>query len=181
MKKIMRIGFLFTVLFTFTYSQEKPKSILPGPDRAEGDGPFDRLVIRGATVIDGSGGPPRGPVDIVIEGNRIASIRGVGYPGVAINEERRPEKGDYEIDAHGSYVLPGFIDLHTHAGSVQKAPETEYVYKLWLAHGVTTVRGVGLSSMEFSLSEKERSAKNEITAPRIWAYQRAGQGKDWKG
>ena len=71
MKKIMRIGFLFTVLFTFTYSQEKPKSILPGPDRAEGDGPFDRLVIRGATVIDGSGGPPRGPVDIVIEGNRI--------------------------------------------------------------------------------------------------------------
>jgi len=77
MKKIMRITVLFTVLFTFTYSQEKPKSILPGPDRAEGDGPFDRLVIRGATMIDGSGGPPRGPVDIVIEGNRIASIRGV--------------------------------------------------------------------------------------------------------
>ncbi|GIT74892.1 MAG: hypothetical protein Ct9H300mP29_8860 [Candidatus Neomarinimicrobiota bacterium] len=47
---------------------------------------------------------------------KIASIRGVGYPGVAINEERRPEKGDYEIDAHGSYVMPGFVDMHVHAG-----------------------------------------------------------------
>ena len=77
--------------------------------------------------------------------------------------------------------MPGFADMHVHAGSVQKAPETEYVYKLWLAHGVTTVRGVGLGSLEFTLSEKKRSANNEITAPRIWAYQRPGQGKDWKG
>ena len=46
---------------------------------------------------------------------------------------------------------------------------------------MTSVRGVGLGPLEFTLSEKERSAKNEITAPRIWAYQRAGQGKDWKG
>ena len=77
--------------------------------------------------------------------------------------------------------MPGFVDLHTHAGSPQKAPETDYVYKLWLAHGVTTVRGVGLGPLEFSLTEKERSARNEITAPRIWAYQRPGQGNDWKG
>ena len=181
MKKIMRITVLFTVLFTLVIAQSNRDGIAPGPDRAEGDGPYDRLVIRGATVIDGAGGPPRGPVDIVIEGNRIASIRGVGYPGVAINEERRPEKGDYEIDAHGSYVMPGFVDMHVHAGDVNKAPDTEYVYKLWLAHGVTSVRGVGLGSLEFTLSEKERSAKNEITAPRIWAYQRAGGGKDWKG
>ena len=152
MKKIMRITVLFTVLFTLVIAQSNRDGIAPGPDRAEGDGPYDRLVIRGATVIDGAGGPPRGPVDIVIEGNQIASIRGVGYPGVAINEERRPEKGDYEIDAHGSYVMPGFVDMHVHAGSVQKAPETEYVYKLWLAHGVTSVRGVGLGSLEFTLS-----------------------------
>ena len=44
------------------------------PDRpaGEGEGPFDRLLIRGATVIEGSGAPPAGPVDIVVEGNRIA-------------------------------------------------------------------------------------------------------------
>ena len=168
-------------VFSLVIAQTDRKGITPGSDRAEGEGPFDRLIIRGATVIDGAGGPPRGPVDIVIENNKIASISGIGYPGVPINEKRRPKEGDYEIDAHGSYVLPGFNDMHVHAGSVQKAPDTDYVYKLWLAHGVTTVRGVNLGSMEFSLSEKERSAKNEITAPRIWAYQRPGQGKDWKG
>ena len=32
-----------------------------GPD--EGGGPYQRLIIRGVTVIDGTGGPPRGPMD----------------------------------------------------------------------------------------------------------------------
>ena len=151
---------------------------IPAPDRAEGDGPFDRLVIRGAIVIDGTGGPPRGPVDIVIEGNRIALIRGVGVPGVTIDEDRRPEAGTREIDAHGMYVLPGFVDLHLHTGGVPKAPEAEYVYKLWLAHGITAGRGVEYGPVEFSMSEKERSANNEITAPRMFVYQRPGQGWD---
>ena len=183
MKRVKQFFILLSSSFTLLIAQGDgfPKGLVPGPDRAEGDGPYSRLVIRGATVIDGAGGPPRGPVDIVIEGNTITSVRSVGYPGVPINEKRRPEAGDHEIDAHGSFVLPGFNDMHVHLGSVVKAPEAEYVYKLWLAHGVTTVRGVGLSNMEFSLSEKARSAKNEITAPRIWAYQRPGQGEDWEG
>ena len=52
-------------------AQTNRKGIAPGPDRAEGEGPFNRLIIRGATVIDGAGAPPRGPVDIVIEKNTI--------------------------------------------------------------------------------------------------------------
>jgi imidazolonepropionase-like amidohydrolase len=148
-----------------------------GPD--EGQGPFDRLVIRGVTVIDGAGGMPRGPADIVIEDNRIADIQGVGVPGVPIDEDDRPEAGDFEIDAEGMYVLPGFVDLHAHTGGSGKAPEAEYVYKLWLAHGVTTARGVPFGSMEFSLSEQARSAANEIVAPRMVVYQRPGNGEDW--
>ena len=69
--------------------------------------------------------------------------------------------------------LPGFIDMHAHLGSRQKAPDAEYVYKLWMGHGVTTVRGVPLyGNNEWVLSEKERSANNEIVAPRIFNYQR---------
>jgi hypothetical protein len=75
-------------------------------------------------------------------------------------------------------VLPGFIDLHVHAGEPPKNPEAEYPYKLWLAHGVTTVRGVPLSDFAFTASEKERSARNEIVAPRIFHYPRPGQGWD---
>ena len=53
----------------------------PVPDiqPGEAEGPFDRLLIRGATVIEGSGAPPAGPVDILVEGNRIAAL----YPGGA--------------------------------------------------------------------------------------------------
>jgi cytosine/adenosine deaminase-related metal-dependent hydrolase len=152
----------------------------PGPERGsdEGEGPFERLIIRGATVIDGAGAPPTGPVDIVIEGNRIAEVETVGYPGVPIDEERRPTGATREIDAHGHYVLPGFIDLHTHAGGPPKNPDAEYAYKLWLAHGITTVRGVGLGPVDWTLSERARSERNEIVAPRIVAYHGPGSGWD---
>ena len=180
MRYIYKSTFLIFIISNLL-SQTDKKSLVPGSNRSDGEGPYKRMVIRGATLINGTGSPPIGPVDIVIQDNRITDVRSVGYPGVPINENRRPKKGDYEINAIGQYVMPGFVDLHAHAGSPQKAPETDYVYKLWLAHGVTTVRGVGLGPLEFSLTEKERSAKNEITAPRIWAYQRPGQGKDWKG
>ena len=75
-------------------------------------------------------------------------------------EGRPPLNAAHEIDARGMYVMPGFVDAHAHGGSPQKAPDLEYVYKLWLAHGVTTVRGVGLAPMDVSLSEQRRSAAN---------------------
>ncbi len=157
--------------------------IVGAPDRRpdEGEGPFDRLIIRGAILIDGTGAPPRGPVDIVIEGNRIEEIRGVGVPNVPIGDAGRPQGATREIDAHGSYVLPGFVNLHAHAGGTPKAPEAEYTYKLWMAHGITSVRGVALGPMEWSLNERARSARNEIVAPRIVSYHRPGNGEGWGG
>ena len=153
------------------------------PDRRanEGEGPFERLIIRGATLIDGSGAPARGPVDIVVEGNRIIEVRNVGVPHVPIDESSRPTGATREIDALGSYVLPGFVNNHVHVGDVPKAPEAEYPYKLWMAHGITTVRGVPAGPLNWTLREKERSAKNEIVAPRIYAYQVPGDGEDWDG
>ena len=160
------------------FAQERGDDLKPAPNRRsdEGKGPFKTLVIRGGMLIDGTGGPPRGPVDIVIEGNRIARVRGAGTPGLPLAANREPKNADFEIDATGQYILPGFVDAHVHAGAKPKNDEAEYAYKLWLAHGVTTVRGVPLSDQEFSSSEKNRSARNEIVAPRIFNYQRPGQG-----
>ena len=147
------------------------------PARREGDGPFTRLIIRGATLIDGTGGPPRGPVDIVIEGNKIVDIAGAGTPGLPMNDStRRPRGAVREIQAAGMYVIPGLVDLHVHQGTKQKAPDSEYYNKLWLAHGITAVRGVPFASFDYSMKEKARSAKNEITAPRYIVYQRPGSG-----
>ena len=157
-------------------------SIRPASARRadEGKGPFKTLVIRGAMLIDGTGAPPRGPVDIVVEGNTIASVRSAGTPGLPLRANRGPQ-AEHDVDATGMYVLPGFVDLHVHAGGAPKNIEAEYAYKLWLAHGVTTVRGVSLAGNAFSVSEKARSAKNEIAAPRIFNYQRPGSGWDRGG
>jgi len=155
------------------------------PDRpaGEGEGPYDTLLIKGATMIDGTGAPPEGPVSILVEGNRIARIlRG----GADIPADR-------VIDASGMYILPGFVDTHGHNGDPSKAPQPSYGFKLWLTHGVTSVRGVGFGfgPDDPSLDQKRRSAANTITAPRLFAYTAPGdvwpngavgtpqQGREW--
>jgi imidazolonepropionase-like amidohydrolase len=145
------------------------------PDRAagEGRGPFPTLTIRNVMIIDGTGAPPYGPMNVVVEGNRIARITGAGTPGLP-QRQGGPTAADNVVDGTGMYLLPGFVDLHVHAGGPPKNAEAEYAYKLWLAHGVTTVRGVSLSGSDFSVNEKARSAANQIVAPRIYNYQRPG-------
>lgn len=174
------LAFLFfQVLLPAANAQNR--SITPAPDRAEGDGPYAQLIIRGAIMINGTGAPPVGPVDIVIEQNRIKSIQVVGYPGVEISADRRPQlkEGGKEIDAAGMYVLPGFIDMHGHIGGVSQGTPAEYVFKLWMAHGITTIREPSSGNgLEWTLQHKQKSLKNEITAPRILAYTAFGMGQE---
>lgn len=130
-------------------------------------------------MIDGTGSPPIGPVDIVVEKNKIARIANVGFPGVEINPDRRSQlkPGGKEIDAHGKYLLPGFIDMHGHIGGGAQGANAEYVFKLWMGHGVTTIREPGSGNgLDWVLEAKEKSNKNQITAPRIMAYNVFGRG-----
>ena len=157
------------------YGQDKVKK---APEIKEGQGPYNQLIIRGVMLIDGTGAPPVGPADIVIKQNRIVSIKTVGYPGVAIDDSRRPklEDGGQELDCEGMYLMPGFIDMHGHIGGNQ-APIAEYVFKLWMAHGITTIREpLSGNGLDWTIDQKNKSAQNLITAPRIFAYTVFGQG-----
>jgi hypothetical protein len=143
-----------------------------------GEGPFEQLIIRGVTLINGDGSPPRGPVDIVVENNTIVRIEVVGYPGVEIKESSRPKlkKGGTELDANGMYLLPGFIDMHGHIGGAAQGASPEYVFKLWMAHGVTSVRQPSGRGVKEINDLKRKSNNNEIVAPRIFGYTGFGQG-----
>jgi hypothetical protein len=174
---LKKIAFTFIAIALF--SATAMTQIMPAPDRAEGDGPYDRLIIRGVTMIDGTGAPPIGPVDIVVEKNKIARIQIVGYPGLPINESKRPQvdANTKVLDLEGHYLLPGFIDMHGHIGGTGQGTPAEYVFKLWMAHGVTTVRDPSSGNgLNWVLDQKKKSQANQITAPRILAYTSFGQG-----
>lgn len=134
-------------------------------------GPYKKLVIRGAMVLPGHGGPPVGPYDIVIQGNMITDM----IPFDPVTAEHRGaterETGDRIIDATGKYVMPGMIDLHMH---IRTEPlPLEYIYYLKLAHGVTTMVPGSDRGIDSGLSESNKSKANSILAPRlfpIWGW-----------
>ncbi len=149
------------------------------PEIKEGDGPYPQLIIRGITLINGNGAPPRGPMDIVVENNIITKISVVGYPGVDINPDRRPklQPGGKELDCSGMYLLPGFVDMHGHIGGRSQGADAEYVFKLWMGHGITTIRDPSCGNgLDWVLEHKKKSDAGTITAPRIQAYTVFGQG-----
>lgn len=166
---------IFTLfLFTSSFSQ-----IPKAPLEKEGEGPFTQLILRGGILINGTGTPAYGPVDIVIENNRIISITTLGFPGAKIDSARRPKlkNGGKELDVEGKYVLPGLIDMHGHIGGQEQGTPAEYVFKLWMAHGITTIRDPACGNgLDWVLEEKKLSSENKITAPRIFAYTVFGQG-----
>ena len=82
------------------------------------------LIIRGGTLVDGTGGTPF-EADIALAGGRIAAIgRGLNVP-----------RETPEIDARGRLVTPGFVDIHTHYDA--QATWTSRILSSSL-HGVTT-------------------------------------------
>ncbi len=129
---------------------------------------YERLVIRNVTLIDGKGTPPVGPMDIILEGNRIQSIRG------AARSENAYQKEEHVLDGTGMYVLPGLINIHAHLHDSRAGQPLpfEYSYKLWLACGITTVRDVG-SNFKKTNDERRKSQEGLIAAPRIFLYMMA--------
>ncbi len=126
---------------------------------------YARLLIRNVIVVDGTGRPPFGPTNVVVEKDRIASIG--------------PARGEFDaiLEGENRYLLPGFINLHGHLQDNRAGIPMPFEYQLdlWLACGITTVRDVG-SDPTKALRLREQSASGEIRAPRLFLYMTAGGG-----
>jgi imidazolonepropionase-like amidohydrolase len=145
-------------------------SALPAQSRGVEHGQrYDRLVIRNVVVIDGKGTPARGPLDIVVEGNKIAAVRGANTRPDAYKNEK------HVLDGTGMYLLPGLINSHVHIQDERAGvPQPfEYEYKVWLSCGITTVRDVGSETAK-TLVERRKSQEGSIVAPRLYIYMVAG-------
>ena len=82
------------------------------------------LVIRGGTVVDGTGAPAR-RADVAVDGDRITAVGEVDAGGAA-----------RVIDAEGRLVTPGFVDLHSHLDA-QVGWDPAMTSSCW--HGITSV------------------------------------------
>lgn len=117
------------------------------------------IVLRNAHVVDVALGTTSAPIDILIEGQRIITIRDA--IGNAI--------GDQDRDCSGKYLIPGLFDCHTHIAFLTTPEENNLATALreFVDRGVLYVRDVGgpidvLNDMHRRISEKK------LNGPRIF-------------
>jgi hypothetical protein len=108
------------------------------------------LVLKGATVIDGSGKAPVQDAVIVIEDGKIKSVGGksTSYPSDAT-----------VLDLSGKFVIPGLIDMHVHY--------RPWLGELFLNYGVTSIAVP--ANPDYEEADREASYKPEARSPRIFS------------
>lgn len=111
-----------------------------------------QTVLRGATVITGTGDAPIPQGVIVIAGERIAAVGGPGTKYAADAEV---------IDLSGKYIIPGLVESHAHY--------QEWMGEVMLNYGVTTALAVGGDFPKLKVA----SQKSNYRSPRI--YDTAGR------
>ncbi len=102
-------------------------------------------VIRGGTIVDGSG-KPGFTGDVALEAGRIAHVGGKAGPGKR------------EIDANGLLVTPGWVDVHTHYDG-QATWDSELAPSSW--HGVTTVL-MGNCGVGFAPARRNKTDHSDL-------------------
>jgi imidazolonepropionase-like amidohydrolase len=129
----------------------------------------ERFAVRAAHMLDGHAAAARGPVWVVVAGDRIESVESSAPAGLDV------------VDLGDATLLPGLIDLHTHLGGRVGVPRTERLFqstparnavaavgnaRATLMAGFTTCRDVGSSGL-VDVALRDAIDAGEIPGPRL--------------
>ena len=119
------------------------------------------LLVRGGTLIDGTGGVPIANARILITDGRIARVWSgdTGAPALPAGTEI--------VEAGGKFIIPGLIDSHVHYNW--------YMGELFLTHGVTTVFDLGGGPV-WSIAVQKGLNSGQIVGPRYYFHGVLGGG-----
>jgi len=174
---------VFLIVLGIVYGQKKQYSLEQHPGQTVSDDPR-RLplpkqdlskaavqILKGATLIDGTGEIPLRDAVIVIRGNRIQEV--------GRSEQVSIPEGATIIPVKGKYILPGMMDLHTHitypTNVIEFTTDTDTTatlraidkIKYYVNHGITSLRDVG-SRNDVPFRIKEAVRYGTIIGPRIF-------------
>jgi imidazolonepropionase-like amidohydrolase len=133
------------------------------------------VVLKGATVIDGTGSAPKPHAIVIVNGNKIVDV--------LTNDSKYYNYYSHQpvnvLNLTGKYVIPGLFDMHAHVAGVLKnsynQTKSENMLRMLLANGITTIRNPG-GPTEQSVALKENVAIGNIKGPRIFTAGRLING-----
>ncbi len=119
------------------------------------------LLVRGGTLIDGTGSAPIANARVLITDGRIARVWSgdTGAPSIPA--------GTQVVEADGKFIIPGLIDSHVHYNG--------YMGELFLTHGVTTVFDLGGAPV-WSIAVQKGLNSGQILGPRYYFHGVFGGG-----
>lgn len=135
------------------------------PDKAVSASPASgRLVLANVAVFDVDAGVMTGPMDVLIDGGRIAAVRDAGARIDA------PAWGDAAaIDCTGKYAVPGLFDSHTHVTNLKMMGSgmIDHTLPRFVEKGITQLRDVGGPLADLQ-SLRTRIEAGELRGPDIF-------------
>ncbi|HEY6885165.1 MAG TPA: amidohydrolase family protein [Nitrososphaeraceae archaeon] len=128
------------------------------------------VILRGATVIDGTGSVPKSNAVVIVNGSKIVNV---------FTAADNSKYHDYYFSRHnvnvlnltGKYIIPGLFDMHAHVAGVLKnsynQTKSGYMLNMLLANGITTIRNPG-GPTEQSVALKQNVTAGKIKGPTIF-------------
>ena len=133
----------------------------------------ETLVLQGATLIDGTGTPPKTDAVIIICNNKIIAVTNqTNYQyNSSYNDSNKSLTNERVLNLTGKYIMPGLFDMHAHIAGVRKnsydQAMSENMLGMLLNYGVTTIRNPGGPTNE-SVYLREELFHGNLNGPEIF-------------